>query len=111
MIRVTHLCTQVVEKAFGRGSPRRGAALAHRRTAFTRFRPRFGSGLGTGMESTTRQTFLGARIGSAARGAEIGYGAAALPNYGEESSHVQREREKGKKGTACSLPPHEATAT
>ena len=59
---------------------------------------------GTGMESTTRQTFLRARIGSAARGAEIGYGAAALPNYGEESSHVQREREKGKR--ARRVPHH-----
>ena len=56
------------------------------------------------MESTTRQTFLGARIGSAARGAEIGYGAAALPNYGEESSHVQMEREKGKR--AWRVPHH-----
>ena len=51
---------------------------------------------GTGMESTTRQTFLGARIGSAAREAGIGYDAAALPNYGEEFSHVRRERERGK---------------
>jgi len=59
---------------------------------------------GTGMESTTR-------IGSAARGAKIGYGAAALPNYGKESSHMQRDREKGKKGMACSSPPSEATAT
>jgi hypothetical protein len=59
---------------------------------------------GTGMESTTRQTFLRARIGSAARGAEIGYGTAALPNYGEESSHVQREREKGKR--ARRVPHH-----
>ena len=51
---------------------------------------------GTGMESTTRQTFLRARIGSAARGAEISYGAAALPNYGEEFSHARRERERRK---------------
>ena len=63
---------------------------------------------GKGMENAIRQTFLRARIGSAARGAEIGYGAAALPNYGEESSHVQRERGMG---TACSSPPREATAT
>ena len=51
---------------------------------------------GTGMVSTTRQTFLRARIGSAACGAEIGYGAAALPNYGEEFSQARRERERGK---------------
>ena len=65
---------------------------------------------GKGMENAIQQTFLRARIGSAACGAEIGYGAAALLNYGEESSHVQREREKGKKGTACSSPSREATA-
>ena len=59
---------------------------------------------GKGMENAIRQTFLRARIGSAARGAEIGYGAAALPNYGEESSHVQREREKGKR--ARHVPHH-----
>ena len=63
---------------------------------------------GKAMENAIQQTFLRARIGSAARGAEIGYGAAALPNYGEESSHVQRERGMG---TACSSPPREATAT
>ena len=51
---------------------------------------------GKGMENAIRQTFLRARIGSAARGAGIGYDAAALPNYGEEISHARRERERGK---------------
>ena len=61
------------------------------------------------MESTTRQTFLGARIGSAACGAGIGY---ARRHYQTtaRNSRTRGGRGKGEKGTACSLPSCDADA-